>query len=147
MEKDDRFERETIMADESNTEIVETAPPAEVAPPKKRRGPRPKNVVAETTADVPGAAAAQPVRGQLQSSTTLQIFSSSKKRTRGCARRWPKNCGPRTPTCASGWALPDQLIKGRSDNLIGPCHRILAGVPLRVAAKDAGAIDQFGGAL
>ncbi|MEI2300966.1 SyrB-like regulator [Ensifer sp. MJa1] len=52
------------MADESNTEIVETAPPAEVAPPKKRRGPRPKNVVAEATAELPAAAAAQPVRGR-----------------------------------------------------------------------------------
>ena len=52
------------MADESNTEIVETAPPAEVAPPKKRRGPRPKNVVADATAESPEAAAAQPVRGR-----------------------------------------------------------------------------------
>ena len=52
------------MADESNTEIVETAPPAEVAPPKKRRGPRPKNVVADATAEAPEAAAAQPVRGR-----------------------------------------------------------------------------------
>ncbi|RDL47960.1 hypothetical protein BLJAPNOD_05186 [Ensifer sp. M14] len=52
------------MADESNTEIVETAPPAEVAPPKKRRGPRPKNVVADATAEAPEAVAAQPVRGR-----------------------------------------------------------------------------------
>ncbi|WDZ81595.1 SyrB-like regulator (plasmid) [Ensifer adhaerens] len=52
------------MADESNTEIVETAPLAEVAPPKKRRGPRPKNVVAEATAELPEAGAAQPVRGR-----------------------------------------------------------------------------------
>ncbi len=50
------------MADESNTEIVETAPAAEVAPPKKRRGPRPKNVVADATAEPP--AAAQPARGR-----------------------------------------------------------------------------------
>ncbi len=50
------------MADESNTEIVETAPAAEVAPPKKRRGPRPKNVVADAAAEPP--AAAQPARGR-----------------------------------------------------------------------------------
>jgi hypothetical protein len=55
---------EILMADESNTEIVETVPPAEVAPPKKRRGPRPKNVVADVTAEVPEAAAAQPARGR-----------------------------------------------------------------------------------
>jgi len=52
------------MADESNTETTETAPPAEAAPPRKRRGPRPKNVVSDATAETPEAVAAQPMRGR-----------------------------------------------------------------------------------
>ncbi|WP_255571497.1 SyrB-like regulator [Ensifer sp. ENS12] len=54
----------TLMADESNTETTETAPPAEAAPPRKRRGPRPKNVVSDATAETPEAVAAQPMRGR-----------------------------------------------------------------------------------
>ncbi|MCY1330956.1 hypothetical protein D9M69_166040 [compost metagenome] len=49
------------MADESNTETTETAPLAESAPPRKRRGPRPKNVVSDATAETPEAVAAPPV--------------------------------------------------------------------------------------
>ena len=137
----------TLMADESNTETTETAPPAEAAPPRKRRGPRPKNVVSDATAETPEAVAAQPMRGRRkradrsaeapalpkpgerrsarapekpvgqskrskrrlrsQSSTTLLIFVSLKKRTLGSARRWPKNSELRTPICASDWVLPD----------------------------------------
>lgn len=52
------------MADESNTGIGETAPPAEVVPPKKRRGPRPKNVASEAIAETPEADAAKPVKGR-----------------------------------------------------------------------------------
>ncbi|MCY1231657.1 hypothetical protein D9M68_612290 [compost metagenome] len=51
----------TLMADESNTETTETAPLAESAPPRKRRGPRPKNVVSDATAETPEAVAAPPV--------------------------------------------------------------------------------------
>ena len=52
------------MADENNSENAETAPAAEVAPPKKRRGPRPKNVVSGATAETSEADAAQTVRGR-----------------------------------------------------------------------------------
>ncbi|SDN34886.1 hypothetical protein [Ensifer sp. YR511] len=52
------------MADENDTVTTETASPAEVAPLKKRRGPRPKNVVLGTTAETPEADAAQTVRGR-----------------------------------------------------------------------------------
>ncbi|MBD9641751.1 SyrB-like regulator [Ensifer sp. ENS07] len=52
------------MTDESNTEIAENAPPADLAPPKKRRGPRPKNVVADTVVDTPEAESAQPLKGR-----------------------------------------------------------------------------------
>ncbi|PSS60573.1 SyrB-like regulator [Ensifer sp. NM-2] len=51
------------MADENNIELTETTAPAEL-PPKKRRGPRPKNVASETTAEAPGANVAQPARGR-----------------------------------------------------------------------------------
>ncbi|MBD9626319.1 SyrB-like regulator [Ensifer sp. ENS06] len=52
------------MADENNTEIDEIVPPAEVAPPKKRRGLRPKNVASEAIAETPEADVAQPARGR-----------------------------------------------------------------------------------
>ncbi|WP_457588971.1 SyrB-like regulator [Ensifer canadensis] len=52
------------MGDENNTVVTETAPAAEVAPPKKRRGPRPKSVVLDATAETPEADAAQPARGR-----------------------------------------------------------------------------------
>jgi len=56
------------MADENNTQdntdALEATPPTEIAPPKKRRGPRPKNIVSEATAETPEAAAAQPVGGR-----------------------------------------------------------------------------------
>ena len=56
------------MADENNTNdntgALEATPPTEIAPPKKRRGPRPKNIVSEATAETPEAVAAQPVRGR-----------------------------------------------------------------------------------
>ncbi|MGN7737894.1 SyrB-like regulator [Sinorhizobium sp. Sb3] len=64
MEKIISSRGKTLMADESNTEITETAAPAEAAPPRKRRGPRPKNVVSDATAETPEAVAAQPVRGR-----------------------------------------------------------------------------------
>lgn len=85
------------MADESNTEIVETAPPAEVAPPKKRRGPRPKNVVAEASAELPTATTAQPVRrrrkradksadGNLSAEALATGKASAKKVAKGAAK-------------------------------------------------------------
>ncbi len=50
------------MSDESNTEIVVTTPTAEAAPPKKRRGSRPKKVVSEATAEMPAADGAETVK-------------------------------------------------------------------------------------
>ena len=61
-EKADGFKRENEHGRREQYRIVETAPAAEVAPPKKRRGPRLKNVVADATAGPP--AAAQPARGR-----------------------------------------------------------------------------------
>ncbi len=56
------------MADENNTkdntDALEATPPTEIAPPKKHRGPRPKNIVSEATAETPEAVAAQPLRGR-----------------------------------------------------------------------------------
>ncbi len=52
------------MADETNIDIIETPPPAEVAAaPKKRRGPRPKTAQTEAVSETPPASAA-PARGR-----------------------------------------------------------------------------------
>ncbi|MGO4658016.1 SyrB-like regulator, partial [Ensifer sp. 2YAB10] len=97
--------------DESNTEIVETAPPAEVAPPKKRRGPRPKNVVAETTADVPGAAAAQPVRGRRKradksadGNLSAEAPATGKTRAKKVAKGAGETRGAKQPTATTASA-------------------------------------------
>ncbi len=99
------------MVDESNTEIVETAPPAEVAPPKKRRGPRPKNVVAETTADVPGAAAAQPVRGRRKradksadGNLSAEAPATGKTRAKKVAKGAGETRGAKQPTATTASA-------------------------------------------
>ena len=53
------------MADENNIETVETTTPAEIAPAKKRRGPRAKNVATEATAETaPTADGAKAGRGR-----------------------------------------------------------------------------------
>lgn len=51
------------MADENNTEIVET-PAVEVAPPKKRPGPKPKKVVSEATTAAAVTDTAPTVKGR-----------------------------------------------------------------------------------
>lgn len=51
------------MADENNSEIVETTP-AEVAPVKKRRGPQPKKAAVEGTSGEPEATAVPKARGR-----------------------------------------------------------------------------------
>lgn len=52
------------MADESNAEIVEATTPVEIAPPKKRRGPQPKKVVAAATGETTAAEVATAVTGR-----------------------------------------------------------------------------------
>ncbi|UTV40674.1 SyrB-like regulator (plasmid) [Ensifer adhaerens] len=107
------------MADESNTgntEIVETAPPAEVATPKKRRGPRPKNVAADATAESPEAAAAQPAkagrkRADKSVDGTLSVETPAVRKTR--AKKVAKSAGetrgakPSTVTTAHAPVLDD----------------------------------------
>ncbi|KSV66650.1 hypothetical protein N182_35120 [Sinorhizobium sp. GL2] len=94
------------MADESNTEIVETAPASEVAPPKKRRGPRPKNVVEDATAEPP--AAAQPARGRKKRADksadgNLSVAAPAVAKTKAtkAAKVAAKTRGAKQPTAAT----------------------------------------------
>ncbi|MFK3968815.1 SyrB-like regulator [Ensifer adhaerens] len=107
------------MADESNTEIVETAPAAEVAPPKKRRGPRLKNVVADATAEPP--AAAQPASGRKKradksADENLSVVAPAVAKTRATkvAKVAAKTRGAKQPTATTA-ATP--VLDGIADLL------------------------------
>jgi hypothetical protein len=112
------------MADESNTgntEIVATAPPADVAPPKKRRGPRPKNVVADATAESPEAAAAQPVRGRrkradksAEGNLSAEAPATGKTRAKKVAKGAGGARGPKQPTTT---AAPAPVLDDIADLL------------------------------
>ncbi|KSV74455.1 hypothetical protein N182_27830 [Sinorhizobium sp. GL2] len=73
------------MTDESNTEIAETALPTEAAPPKKRGGPRPKNVVSDASAETPEVGAAHAMkrrRKRADKSTDASTAASGVAKTR-----------------------------------------------------------------
>lgn len=85
------------MADENKIETVETTTPADIAPPKKRRGPKPKNVAVEAAAESPKAdvAKAAPVRGRRKNAAKAAEGAASaatigKTRTKNTAKRAEK---------------------------------------------------------
>ncbi|MBZ7927103.1 SyrB-like regulator (plasmid) [Ensifer adhaerens] len=90
------------MADENNIETVEATTPAEIAPPKKRRGPKPKNVVSEIVSDSPkvDVATTAPVRGRRKNGAkaadgAASIATIGKTRAKNIAKRAEKTRAPK----------------------------------------------------
>lgn len=101
------------MADDNNIETVETTTtPAEIAPPKKRRGPKPKNVVAGATAEAPKEDGVKTGRGRRKNSATsaegvTTVVAGGKTSAKNSAKGAGKTRAPKQTTAAAAPVLDD----------------------------------------
>lgn len=99
------------MADDNNIETVETTTtPAEIEPPKKRRGPKPKNVAAEATAEAPKEDGVKTGRGRRKKSATSAEGVTSvagKTSAKNSAKGAGKTRAPKQTIAAAAPVLDD----------------------------------------
>lgn len=111
------------MADENNIETVETTTPAEIAPPKKRRGPKPKNVVAEAVAETPKADVAKTGRGRRKNTAksadgVVSIETVGKSTAKNTGKGVRKTQAPKQTAAVAAPVLDDiaELLQLEQEN-------------------------------
>lgn len=101
------------MADDNNIETVETTTtPAEITPPKKRRGLKPKNVAAEATAEAPKEGGVKTRRGRRKKSAAsaegvTSVATGGKTSAKNSAKGAGRTRAPKQTTAAAAPVLDD----------------------------------------